>query len=253
MADDRLSKQENAILELLIRSAPTPLTEGEMRVLLAVPTDEQAQFGRRRRELNRYYRIEKVRHGRATAYVYRGPLEAPKGARRLNNKLKFEIIARDGKKCQWCGASPAPGNSVELQVDHKIPGGPDTADNLWTLCRDCNHGKKDQFKNYDLDPAALASVIGHTSVHVRIGELLKRAGKPVPASLIAMIANQDDWKKRLRELRYLDWEIEPSRTGRIAGRVQVTYRLVRWTEWPDDPSQTIRAIEKQRSREKRQD
>jgi hypothetical protein len=221
-----------------------------MRIKLGVPTEEQAQFGRRRRELHRYYRIEKVRQGRGTAYVYRGPLDNPRDARRLNNKLKFEIIARDGKKCQWCGASPAPGNGVELQVDHKIPGGPDTADNLWTLCRDCNHGKKDQFKNYDLDPEALSGVIGHASVHVRIGELLKRAGKPVPASLIAMVANQDDWKKRLRELRYLGWKIEPARGGRVAGRVQVMYKLDRWTDWPEEPTAEIRAIEKQRSRKR---
>jgi hypothetical protein len=65
-----------------------------------------------------------------------------------------------------------------------------------------------------------------------------------------MVANQDDWKKRLRELRYLGWKIEPARGGRVAGRVQVMYKLDRWTDWPEEPTAEIRAIEKQRSRKR---
>jgi hypothetical protein len=251
MPDKRLSKQEQAILDLLIESAPTPLTEGEMRLRLGVTTEEQAQFGRRRRELHRYYHIEKVRVGTKVAYVYKGPLDEPRAARRMNNRLRVEILTRDGSRCQICGRSPKTDPGVVLQVDHKIPGGPDTADNLWTLCRECNHGKKDLFKSYDIDSKALVEVMASSSVHVRIGELLKLVGSSVPSFLIELVANQDDWQRRLRELRYLGWEFKSSRRGKFAGRVQVTYELLRSEPWPTDPSGAVREIERARAKAKR--
>jgi hypothetical protein len=250
MPGQRLSKQEQAILDLLIESAPTPLTEGEMRLRLGVSTEEQAQFGRRRRELHRYYDIEKVRVGTKVAYVYKGPLDEPRAARQVNNRLRVEILTRDGSRCQICGRSPKTDPRVVLQVDHKIPGGPDTADNLWTLCRECNHGKKDLFESYAIDPKALAKIMQSPSVHVRIGELLKLAGRPVPSFLMELIANQDDWQRRLRELRSLGWEFKSSRTGKFAGRVQVTYELVHAEPWPTEPTAVVRVIERSRARTK---
>ena len=51
------------------------------------------------------------------------------------------ILERDGGKCQACGGVPAPGNTVELQLDHVVPyslGGSDAAGNLQVLCQACN-------------------------------------------------------------------------------------------------------------------
>ena len=59
--------------------------------------------------------------------------------------LRFEVMRRDGFRCQLCGATAADGASLE--VDHKYPvskGGGNNRDNLWVLCRVCNSGKGDK-------------------------------------------------------------------------------------------------------------
>ncbi len=59
----------------------------------------------------------------------------------LNPKLRFEVLARDGFACQYCGAR-AP--VARLQVDHIDPvdaGGSDDPLNLITSCWECNIGK----------------------------------------------------------------------------------------------------------------
>jgi 5-methylcytosine-specific restriction endonuclease McrA len=61
----------------------------------------------------------------------------------LSSKLKASIRFRDGYRCQACGKGIS--DNVRLHVDHKIPldwGGSNLEDNLWTLCEDCNLGKK---------------------------------------------------------------------------------------------------------------
>jgi hypothetical protein len=57
---------------------------------------------------------------------------------------RFAILKRDGYRCRICGRTAAE-DGVKLEVDHKVPrskGGADTEDNLWTLCFDCNRGKR---------------------------------------------------------------------------------------------------------------
>jgi len=59
--------------------------------------------------------------------------------------LRYDILKRDGYKCQICGRDASDG--MKLEVDHKIPrakGGSNEPDNLWALCFDCNHGKSDK-------------------------------------------------------------------------------------------------------------
>lgn len=56
--------------------------------------------------------------------------------------LRFDVFARDGFRCRYCGRGPEQG--VYLEADHVIPrseGGPDTLANLVTACWDCNRGK----------------------------------------------------------------------------------------------------------------
>lgn len=60
----------------------------------------------------------------------------------MTPKLRFEILKRDGYKCKICGLSSNDG--TELHVDHIHPianGGKTEANNLQTLCKDCNLGK----------------------------------------------------------------------------------------------------------------
>ena len=63
----------------------------------------------------------------------------------VSKSKQFEILKRDGYKCQLCGRSQEDG--VRLHVDHRIPrakGGSNEDENLWTLCEDYNLGKSDQ-------------------------------------------------------------------------------------------------------------
>ena len=59
--------------------------------------------------------------------------------------LRFDVLSRDGFRCQYCGRGPDQG--VLLEVDHRVAranGGTDEMRNLVTACWDCNRGKSDK-------------------------------------------------------------------------------------------------------------
>ena len=65
----------------------------------------------------------------------------------IKPSLRFEILKRDGYRCQMCGVTAKDG--ATLEIDHITPvskGGSNDADNLQVLCRDCNAGKSDQWQ-----------------------------------------------------------------------------------------------------------
>jgi len=65
----------------------------------------------------------------------------------MSDALRYEILHRDGFKCQLCGASMKDG--ATLHVDHIIPvskGGKTEKSNLRTLCDRCNIGKKNRIE-----------------------------------------------------------------------------------------------------------
>ena len=60
----------------------------------------------------------------------------------MTDRLRYEILRRDGFKCRICGATADDG--VKLHVDHIKPvskGGKTERNNLRTLCERCNLGK----------------------------------------------------------------------------------------------------------------
>lgn len=62
----------------------------------------------------------------------------PRARRHIPDALRFAVYERDGWACLHCGATE------NLSLDHIYPyslGGPDTLDNLQTLCRPCNSRK----------------------------------------------------------------------------------------------------------------
>lgn len=62
-------------------------------------------------------------------------------------KDRWDVLKRDKYRCSKCGASPSSDHAVNLEVDHIIPvaeGGSNNIENLQTLCRRCNQGKKDR-------------------------------------------------------------------------------------------------------------
>lgn len=65
---------------------------------------------------------------------------------KLTSSLRFLIMRRDSFRCRLCGKSASSDNGVRLEVDHIKPvssWGTTAEENLWTLCRECNHGKHD--------------------------------------------------------------------------------------------------------------
>jgi hypothetical protein len=61
----------------------------------------------------------------------------------ISRELRYEVLERDGFRCQLCGRSPV-ADGVKLELDHKISrddNGRTDRENLWTLCYDCNRGK----------------------------------------------------------------------------------------------------------------
>jgi 5-methylcytosine-specific restriction endonuclease McrA len=74
---------------------------------------------------------------------FASPANTPTRAERtpLPQKLRYEILRRDGFTCQYCGRKPP---DVDLEVDHIDPvskGGLNDPKNLITACRECNAGK----------------------------------------------------------------------------------------------------------------
>ena len=65
----------------------------------------------------------------------------------LTESLRYDILRRDGFRCQICGATAKDG--VKLHVDHIIPvskGGKTEPQNLRTLCDRCNLGKSNKIE-----------------------------------------------------------------------------------------------------------
>ena len=127
-----------------------------------------------------------------------------------------------------CGRTPLE-DRIRFQVDHKLPkewGGDDALENLQPLCEECNRGKKHHFASFNTEE--IREAIKHKSVHVRIGELLKAMhGQWVRSDVLDLVASppgdyQEDWHRRIRELRDLGWSIRFARSARMAGSVPTT-------------------------------
>lgn len=78
------------------------------------------------------------------------PTGQAKTGRGISQKLRAEVLDRDGHTCQMCGKAagetdPDTGRPVRLHLGHivdKSLGGKDEASNLRTLCSTCNQGAK---------------------------------------------------------------------------------------------------------------
>ena len=84
-----------------------------------------------------YKRADRISVGRANVQHERAM---------MTDQLRYDIMKRDGFRCQLCGRSQADG--VKLHVDHIKPvskGGKTVPSNLRTLCEQCNLGKKDKY------------------------------------------------------------------------------------------------------------
>lgn len=71
--------------------------------------------------------------------------------RLMSDSLRYDVLRRDGFRCQICGATQRDG--VKLHVDHIYPvskGGKTEMSNLRTLCERCNMGKRDKIETPEM-------------------------------------------------------------------------------------------------------
>jgi HNH endonuclease len=169
----------------------------------------------------------------------------------ITGRLRGEALYKARGRCSNCGRSIEK-HDVVLVVDYKIPrewGVLSDEDNLWAICEDCIKGNRSCFRF--VDAAWMRRVMALKSVHMRLGETLKALkGQPVPAQMMAFVANQNDWKKRVRELRYLGWKIDVN-PSKHSGRLFSCYRLTKSRTWPEDPTGVIRQYEQERANRNR--
>lgn len=143
--------------------------------------------------------IETTRAG----YILRSKTqkESLRSRKPVNKKLRYQILQRDNSICQRCGRTPADG--VKLDVDHKIPvdwGGTDDPTNLWTLCEECNEGKRNFFS--DMNNETMSEVLKLDSGAARIKRFFElNRGIVVEPTLLTIISQIRDWERTLRSIR----------------------------------------------------
>ena len=237
----------------LLRGRADGMTIYEIRE--AIPDIEvQQHLDKRVRELRYYYKVPQ-RSGR---YFYEGERENPaadSGA--ISKKDRAAVLNKAHGRCQMCGRTIAD-DGIKLEVDHKIPrnwGGETTIDNLWALCQLCNGGKRDFFATFD--DAEMKEIVNLESVYDRIARILKKhEGTPVPSWLLEFVANvndfQEDWQKRLRELRYpvIGMKIKATRSKTPSGKWQAAYVLEKWKPLPPNHKFLIKEFERKNKKSK---
>lgn len=228
---------------------------GAIRVALNLEVGQQEQLNRRMRELYRVLEVKRTRNGKDTLYCLVGIKDKPHAvAGKVSTKVRAHVL-RD-QRCAQCGRTPNE-DHVKLHVDHKVPqswGGTDDIGNLQALCSECNEGKKAFYSHYDEYAQEIKQVANYDEPHRRIGEALKVfGGRPVRSDLLEMIAKvkqyQEDWQKRLRELRELGWEIRPEKK-KEDNRIVAYYRLLHSEPWPNG---SIAAEIRRREKSKKDD
>jgi 5-methylcytosine-specific restriction endonuclease McrA len=262
MATSKPGKIHELIVEVMKRF-PDGITGGQIRKELekeGLRAEDQTHLDRRKRDLKKWFLIATVTatqivNGtprKVTLYKYIGKRKKVTDEGDINIRVKFEVRRAARGRCQVCGKTVAEDN-IKLVVDHKKPrawGGTNDLENLWAICEECNAGKKAYFNS--MDSEFMKKVTSHQSVHVRIGETLKAMGigKRTPPWLLDVVADQEDWHKRLRELRYpvIGWDIGTVGYKTKSGRKKVDYILRSYKPWPSNPTAKIRQFERDRGR-----
>jgi 5-methylcytosine-specific restriction endonuclease McrA len=263
----KISKPGKIHLRIIetMRRFPLGITSGQIRQELekeGLRPEDQTHLDRRKRDLKKWFVIRKIKRselidGRMRTvflYTYEGERTDVTDEGSISDKDRAQVLHTSHGRCGMCGRT-IERDGITLVVDHRIPrdwGGSNEVENLWAICEQCNGGKKAYFSSLDIDAELMKKVMHHRSVHVRIGELLKATGigKPVRSVLLGIAADQDDWQKRLRELRYpvIGWKIDTKLYKLASGKKQADYILRSFRAWPDDPSGTIRRFEEERRR-----
>lgn len=91
--------------------------------------------------------LAKYDEGKISREVLRNENTEKNTRETISLNVRWKILKKDNYTCVKCGQSPAKNNDVELEIDHILPvakGGTNNIENLQTLCKKCNQGKKDR-------------------------------------------------------------------------------------------------------------
>jgi hypothetical protein len=248
------SMTQTLLYGFLYRRRDNPPTTSELRFFVANALGEdQSSADRRLRELRRYFEIEAVRIGDQIRYLLRGwsATRPPNAGIAISARRRAEVLAP--QRCAQCGRGPLE-DHVKLVVDYKVPlswGGDNEHENLQPLCDECYTGKRDYFRSFEAYAEQIRTAIGYDEPQKRIGELLRAFdGSWVRSDLIGIVASaknfQEDWQRRMRDLRFLGWDYQHEKRYDEASRVWTYYRLTKSAPWPEHLSQAIRAEEAKR-------
>lgn len=265
---------ERGIYEVLFQAMPNALDIEEIRAgLVGLHSEgrlgfykgvrdkdkdvgQQQHLDRRLRQLDYFFEITRVRFSNSTLYALETVKTLDPSARRASISKTVRAQVLRNQRCSQCGRTPDD-DGVKLHVDHKVPknwGGSDEVENLQALCSECNEGKKNYFESLGSDTAkSVLAAANFDKPHRRIAEALMAAyPHSIRTDILEAIAQskqyQEDWQKRLRELRNLvGWEIG-TRKVKEGPRV-MTYYFLKKQPPPlpvGDLASEIRRIERQK-------
>ena len=183
------------ILELLLANLGIEVTRDRIREVAGI-----SEWARRVRELAQEgWSIETTADG----YVLQSAEQQEVDTIRANvsAKVRYKILKRDNSRCRRCGRTVEDG--VKLVVDHIIPvdwGGQTEEANLWSLCEECNLGKKDH--ESDVDAAVMKQIMGLSAAKDRIRAYFKlKQGETITREEIQIVSGISEYARRIRELR----------------------------------------------------
>lgn len=235
---------------LLYRRRGHPPTADEIGFFLRTASAE-ARVDQVLRGLRKYFEIATVRLDGSERYELRGWAGSRPLAELMPLSPRLRAQALAPGRCAMCGRTPLR-HAVVLKVDLRVPpewGGINDPENLWPLCEECRDGRQQYLQTY----APYAEQIAHASrfdePQRRIGELFKAlAGEWISSDLIGIVASakeyQEDYQRRIRELRDLGWEYQKKRRYDEGARVKVYYRLIHAAPWPENIRAAIKARRK---------
>ncbi len=207
----------------------------------------QTDLARRFREVRSKYGLDIPCRGKTYTIRSLKPGSRKANTDPVSGKLAAEIRLAAHGQCQMCGKTIAE-DGIKLVIDHRVPrewGGSSERENLWAICEPCNVSKRDFFGTLPTD--VMKRCMTPKEPVERIGELLKAFENTIcPRRLLEVVGRDDDWPRRLRELRDLKWVVEHVYDPDEKGKYRNAYMLKSWKPWPPDIRAAIAAAAKKR-------
>jgi hypothetical protein len=239
---------------LLFRRRGNPPTAAEIRFFLETAATSAGPADQVLRGLKDHFEIAAEVDGeQAVRYRLLGwaGTRSPADWLPVSLRLRAQVLAP--ARCAQCGRTPL-AHGVVLDVDLRVPpdwGGTVEFENLQPLCEECQEGKKRYLQTYSAFSTEIRYAVSFDEPQKRIGELLKALdGQWVPSDLIGIVASakeyQEDYQRRIRDLRFLGWDYEIQKRHHEGARVKTYYRLIRDAPWPPNIRGAITAEEQRR-------